>query len=349
MSWSPASVSFRMAGSGNWQVLLPDEEARRLYAQIYPGGILLLQIDDKFRNIITSWQKAGIATVAGQRLVPLCPIMTNQDLEILAPWFQDIANCMCRAIWQCLMDYRVLAESLSGSSAPKHKVDNLVTILTCAQALDVWTFHALRQELVGPHPLRGAAGRFFFWGYAFSGGPRRLFGVSTYGRGEMVRLSVIRSRGLDRGKLPALLRQGPALSYLRGLCLLNRTGANEDRVPYEIDETVRSLREVGLLEPDEPPRLAIPILDDRAIEKAAQLHSKVSGNIMPDFAARMRKLQSLISRCSFAECSVPDVLSMIFHLAYSYAADALVLGGTIPDFPDRAGGEWGVWLRLIRE
>ena len=350
MSWSMASVSFRMAGVGDWQSLLPDEEIRRLYSQIYPGGISLQQIEGHFGEIITSWQRAGVATIAEQRLVPLCPIITNEDLEILAPWFHDISSCMCQAICRYLAAYRTLAETLLGGTAtPKHEVDNLLTILTCADALDVWTFRALRHELIGPHPPRGTAGRFFLWGYAFSAGPRRIFGVTTYGRGETVRLSVLRSRGLDRGRMPALLRQGPALDYLGGLCLPDRLASREHQAPHEIEETVRCLREVGLLEPDEPPRLAIPVLYDPDMEKTTQLHSKVSKDITSDFVAGMSKLQDLISRCSFAQCSSPDVLAMIFHLAYSYAADALVSAGAIPDFPQQAGGEWGVWLRLIQE
>jgi hypothetical protein len=61
----------------------------------------------------------------------------------------------------------------------------------------------------------------------------------------------------------------------------------------------------------------------------------------------MGQLRGLVSGCSFARCSLPDTLCMLFHLAYSYAADALVLEGVLPDFPERAGGEWGVWLRLL--
>lgn len=344
------SISFRMAGSGNWQKLLPDEEARSLYARIYPEGVFLRQVDDNLRDVITSWQKAGIATIVNQRLVPLGPIMTDRDIDILVPWFQGISTYMCQAVSRCLADYRLLAESLCGGiAAPKHKVDNLVTILTCGEALDMWTFTKLRQELLGPHPVRGSAGRFFFWGYAFSNGPKRIFGVTTYGGIRKPRLSVIRSHGLDRGSMPALLRQESVLNYLTGLCLSNEAALRGHQTPHEVKETARSLRRVGLLMPEEPPHLAIPVLSDRDMEKAAHLHNKVSADITSDFATRMGKLQRAISRCSFAECSPRDVLTMMFHLSYSYAADALVLTGAIPEFPQQAGGEWGVWLRLAEE
>ena len=344
------SVSFRMAGSGNWQKLLPDEEARSLYARIYPEGAFLRQVDDHLKDIITSWQKAGIAKIVNQRLVPLGPIMTDGDIDILVPWFQDISTCMCQVISRCLADYRLLAESLcGGTDAPKHKVDNLVTIMTCGEALDIWTFTKLRQHLLGPHPPRGTAGRFFFWGYAFSNGPKRIFGVTTYGATKKARISVIRSHGLERGNMPALLRQESVLNYLTGLCLFNETALRGYQTQHEIKEIERSVRRVGLLLPEETPRLAIPVLSDRDMEKAADLHNKVSADIASHFATQMGKLQRMISRCSFAECSPQDVLTMMFHLAYSYAADALVLAGAIPDFPQQAGGEWGVWVRLTEE
>jgi len=343
-----ASVSFRMAGAGNWQDLLPDKASRRLYAQIYPSGIPLQSIPGEFSSIVAGWQEAGIADIISQQLVPLSPIVQNRDIEILAPWFEDISHAMCQAICRYLADYQELAASLyGGTNTPAHNVDNLVIVLVCAQALDVWTFRTLRQELVGFHPPRGLAGRFFFWGYAFSDGPKRIFGVTTYGRGEAVRLSVLRSHGLDRGEMPDLLRQPPVMTYIRDLCLPQRTASTACLSPREAADTIRQLREVRLLEPDEPTRLAIPVLHDQDMEKAAQLHNKVSSEITSEFTVRMDQLQDLISRCSFAQCATPDVLSMIFHLAYSYAADTLVLTGALSDFPQQAGGEWGVWLSLI--
>jgi len=348
MSWSPANISFRMAGTGNWQVLLPDAETRQLYAQIYPGGQLVQQIEDKFRDIIMLWQKADIATTVGGHLVPLGPIMMSEDLQVLNPWFDDISDDICRTIRQYLPHYKRLANNLSGGShATKDRIDNMLTILVCAEALDIWTFRVLRHRIIGPHPNRAPAGRFFFWGYAFSNGPGRIFGVTTYGRGEAVRISVIRSHGLNRGQLPGLLRDEPIFNFIKDIFLRNHAGYPRNRVPKGMVETILRLREIGLLEPDEPLRLSVPILTDGDIQKTSRLHTQVSSEITSDFGARMANLRDLISQCSFAKCSLTDVLSMIFHLAYPYATDRLVLTETIPDFPQQAGGEWGVWLRLI--
>jgi len=337
-----------MAGAGNWQNLLPDEASRHLYARLYPNGITLSSIPDEFDRIIAEWQEAGIATIKNERLVPLGPIIQDRDIEIMTPWFEDTSQAICQTISRHLADYQELAVRLCGDiEAPVHKIDNLITILVCAQALDVWTFQILRQELIGPHPPRGQAGRFFFWGYAFTDGPKRIFGVTTYGRGETVRLSVLRSHGLDRGEMPALLRESPVMACIRDLCLPHRKEPTAYLMSYDVKDTIRQLRTVHILEPDEPLRLAIPVFHEHHMEKATLLHYLVASEIADYFTSRISQLQSLIFRCSFAHCSMPDVLAMIFHLAYSYAADTLVAAGTIPDFPQQAGGEWGVWLNLI--
>jgi hypothetical protein len=333
-----------MAGVGNWQILLPDDEMRRLYSQIYPDGVLLQDIEERFRSTVALWQKADIAATTGARLFPLGPVMMDDDIEIVTPWFDEISKCICGTIRRYLRDYRLLARRLSGGpGATKDRIGNIVTILICAEGLDISTFSRLRYELIGRHPQRAPAGRFFFWGYAFSEGPKRIFGVTTYGRGEAVRLSVIRSRGLDRGQMPALLRDDATLNFIQGLCLKEPGIFTENG----IEGMIHDLRDVGLLEPDGPPRLAIPIFSDRDIEEASRIHNQVATEITSDFTARMTRLENLISRCSFARCSLPDVLCMLFHLAYSYAADELVRTGTIPDFPAQAGGEWGVWIRLV--
>ena len=67
------------------------------------------------------------------------------------------------------------------------------------------------------------------------------------------------------------------------------------------------------------------------------------------FTAGSTELHDIIPQCSFAACSLPDVLCMVFHLAYSYCTDALVEAGVIPDFPQEAAGEWGVWIHNVGE
>jgi hypothetical protein len=77
---------------------------------------------------------------------------------------------------------------------------------------------------------------------------------------------------------------------------------------------------------------------------AVELFRTVSGKIIDRINGSMGSLKELVNRCSFSQCTWPDILCMLFHLAYSCAADKLVEKGTIPDFPQSAGGEWGVWI-----
>jgi hypothetical protein len=105
-----------------------------------------------------------------------------------------------------------------------------------------------------------------------------------------------------------------------------------------------SLQEVGLVQPDDPLRLAIPILANIDRDLNTELGREVSKKIIRHWMAVMDELKGIIELCSFAKCSRPDVICMLFHLAYAYAADKLVERGIIPDFPQKAGGEWGVWI-----
>lgn len=349
MSWSMTSVSFRMSGSGSWQNLLPDESSRQLYAEIYPVGAPLLKEDDRLRQVLDSWQKAAIVRFDGQNVVPLGPIMTDDDLVTLNPWFQDISDSMCTAVLESLPEYQSQASRMNGSiSSNKHKLENISTIQICAHTLDSWVFAQLRKEQIGTYPPRDFAGDFFFWGYAFAAGPKRIFGFTTYGGWGRPRLHMIRSHGLDRSRIIALLRRRDTWDYLQHLFSSMHTN---DRVTSRGDlhqaqegKLVDSLRDVEILERDDPPRLAIPIFTGRDMEQSNTIYEAVSGKIMSHINDRMKKLEALVSQCSFSQCSWPDILCMLFHLSYSYAADKLVEMGTIPEFPESAGGEWGVWI-----
>lgn len=349
MGWSQSSVSFRMSGSGSWKNLLPDEISHRLYAEIYPLGAPLPTLSGHVQDFLPAWEQAGIVRLEDQKMIPLGPIMTNEDLFILNPWFKDIADIMVQAVIEGLDDYRMLALNLAkGHSSRKQDMDNLLTILTCALTLDSWVFSRLRREVIGTYPPRGVAGNFFFWGYAFARGPQRIFGFTTYNGLDGKQLHIIRSHGLDRRSLKAVLNRLDTWNCLNRLFEGRDQGHRAisfDWHQFSPGKMVGgSLQKVGLLTLDNPPQLAIPIFDDSDREAVSELCRKTSQKIMDHFLPEMEGLQDLANQCSFARCSWPDVLCMLFHLAYSYAADRLVEKGVIPDFPQRAGGEWGVWI-----
>ena len=349
MSWSLVSVSYRMSGSGSWQNLLPDEPARRLYAELYPEAEIPEDLSNRHELLLSAWRRAAIIKSEGQKILSLGPIMTDEDLEILGPWFEAVSDTMCAAVWERLPDYRLLASRFAGGkSASKEEIENVLTIQVCAHTLDSWVFALLRRELIGTYPPRDFAGSFFFWGYAFAKGPERIFGFTTYGGRSGGSLHVIRSHGLDRERLKAVLRRRDTFDFLEHFAsdrLTNGVGlTGQDYSGPGFENTVNLLREVKILKPDDPPRLAVPVFTYPDMKLAAELYEAVSAKIIKTFSAGPDELKVLISQSTFARCSRPDILCMLFHLAYSYAADKLVKKGVFPDFPREAGGEWGVWI-----
>jgi hypothetical protein len=349
MGWSLSSVSFRMSGSGSWQNLLPDESSGRFYAEIYPLGTSLPTIPGHLRKLLPAWIQAAIVRLENEKVVPLGPIMNDDDLKVFNPWFQDISGFMCQAVLERMDDYRALASNL-GRDHPlqKREMDNLLTILICALTLDSRVFSGLREEVIGSYPPRGVAGNFFFWGYAFATGPQRIFGFTTYNGLDGKQLHMIRSHGLDRQGIKELLRRRSTWDYLDDLISdqerVGRTEPQGKEQNHALKKTARSLQEVGLLTQDQPPFLAIPVFDNSDGKTIAELCVNTSRKIMDYFMAQLNDLENLTSRCSFARCSRPDVICMLFHLAYSYTTDRLAEKGVISDFPKSAGGEWGVWI-----
>jgi len=344
-----ASVSFRMSGSGSWQNLLPDEPSQRLYAEIYPQGALRPSGGEELSRLIDSWERSAIVRIDNQRIIPLGPIMTDGDLNILDSWFRGVSGFMVEAVLERLDDYRALALNLAGGKpAAAGELENILTIQICAHTLDSWVFTLLRRDLVGVYPYRDFAGDFFFWGYAFARGPQRIFGFTTYGGRGSTLLHVIRSHGMDREDLKGLLRRRDVWDCLQSVFAsegLDRgPSSRPGRGSYRDKRAEEALIEAGILRPGDPPGLAIPVFHGRDMEMAARLYQDVSDRIINYMTTGLDDLRSLIGECSFAACSWPDVMCMLFHLSYSFAADKLVEEGVIPDFPQSARGEWGVWI-----
>lgn len=337
MKWSLSSVSYRMSGSGSWQNLLADEEEKALYAGIYPGGVAMQDFPGP-APLLSSWRDSAIVRLSDGRVAPLGPIMTDADLQVLAGWFQEVCGAMCAAVTERLPNFRAQAAALAPARASSGRyVDNIMTILTCAVTLDSWVFARLRRAVMGTYPPRGRAGDFFFWGYAFAAGPERIFGFTTYNGLARGQLHVMRSHELDREALKTVLAQRFTWDYLRRLTAGGEV-SGQGRV-------VQALRDIGLLDREGPPRLAVPVFSDDAMEAVNDVCEAASGQVLMHFLGGLKGLEALVGRCSFARCNPPDVLCMLFHLAYSYAADRLVAERVIPDFPKSAGAEWGVWVR----
>ncbi len=95
------------------------------------------------------------------------------------------------------------------------------------------------------------------------------------------------------------------------------------------------------------PTMTIPVLDAAAMERVQRACGPVSEGLAGVFSINVALLEDLIPRCSFATCSRPDYLCMLFHIGYGHLASALVKAGLLPAFPDRADDSWGIWIRPL--
>ncbi|KPK79843.1 MAG: hypothetical protein AMJ81_12715 [Phycisphaerae bacterium SM23_33] len=91
--------------------------------------------------------------------------------------------------------------------------------------------------------------------------------------------------------------------------------------------------------------IVIPVLDSAAMQSIRKLCVPVSRRLAEAFSANVDLLEDRLVRCSFAKCSRPDYLCMLFHMGYAHTAAALVEAGLLPAFPARADDAWGVWIR----
>jgi hypothetical protein len=347
MSWSLNDISFRMAGSGSWQNLLPDTESKQLYGNIYPGGMLLSELENHFHALIQKWHRGNIIKLEDQKLTPLGPIITDEDIGILDPWFKDISDAMCAAVSDHLHTFQSQATDLAKKGTfTQEKYENILTIQICAHTLDSWVFSQLRREMMGTYSPRDFAGTFFFWGYAFANGPDRIFGFSTYGGRAGLGLHVLRSHGLNREPLKILLRQYDTHKLLQQMYAVHMGESPSLSISHSLEEKrlLESMRRVNIIDPEDPFRLAIPVFTNEDMTPAGALYREVTDKIVARFMAQMPELRKRIEKCSFSHCLGSDIYCMLFHLAYSYAADQLVERGTIPDFPQSPGAEWGVWI-----
>ena len=347
MSWSINSVSYRMAGSGSWQYLLADASQEKLYADIYPAGIEISKLDKAQKDIIAYWQEADILKIDEGQAVPMGPIMTDDDLAVLKDWFHDISKNMCGAVKTHLGDYHNLASKMAGNSKGP-EFQNILTIMICAHTLDSMVFSRLRKTLMGTYVNRGAVGTFYFWGYGFSDGPKRIFGFTSYGGYGNAAVHVIRSHALDREKLKQVMQNKDVAMLLSDKYVIPMLSgaASADTAQFsDKDKTLlKRLQEVRLVDGDAPNQLAIPVFQGDDMRKASELYRKTSNIITKHFMEKTDELGGLVKKCSFAQCPSADVLCMLFHLAYSYAADDLVADGVVAEFPESAGAEWGVWI-----
>ncbi len=88
--------------------------------------------------------------------------------------------------------------------------------------------------------------------------------------------------------------------------------------------------------------LTIPVFNSKAMEKIEKLCSSTSEELAQVFSSSIEKIK--LNELSFANCSLKDVLCMLFHIGYSYVTDSLIEQEILSDFPKEITDSWGMWI-----
>ncbi|GAG63828.1 unnamed protein product [marine sediment metagenome] len=88
--------------------------------------------------------------------------------------------------------------------------------------------------------------------------------------------------------------------------------------------------------------LTIPVFNSKVMEKIEKLCSSTSEELAQVFSSSIEKIK--LNELSFANCSLKDVLCMLFHVGYSYVTDSLIEQEILSDFPKEITDSWGMWI-----
>ncbi len=116
----------------------------------------------------------------------------------------------------------------------------------------------------------------------------------------------------------------------------------------EFDEYLNDLLNLHLIaEDDGRYKLAFPVLYHSQMELVTDVAKSIAQEIVNQLPDLVEDLRGVAAQCSFAGCRFNDVFQMVWCEALSCALDGIVESGVLPNWPESALGEWGVWLYCI--
>jgi len=342
-------VQFFTTGFGDWRRVLPVGAVREFYGRIYPHGMRWEALPTPMLQACRAWVACDLARADGDRLMPLIPILTQPDRDLLHPWFDALASYTAAIIGDELPAFRRLAEQFSNRW---NTAEHILTILIL-WSINMWV---LRRLLVGPmgrHPAHGDTGRYFIWGEELGQGPTFITGIRATRRTAGYGLCVIVSRIVDRPALKDSRRLYAQVGGMSAIDLVANVNANQTSIPtlaqqWGVEAPILhrwldEQRRVRVITTDEPPQVRVPVFGSEAVTQIAPVCGGVARQIM-DWLLEEALLEPLLERCSFAHCPRPAILCMLWHNSYYEATDRMIAQGVLPAFPSTAEGEWGVWL-----
>jgi hypothetical protein len=342
-------IQFFTTGFGDWRRVLPASPVRDFYAQIYPDGRRWEALPTPMLEACRAWVEYDFARADGDRLTPTIPILTQDDRDILHPWFEALATHTVAAVGDELPRFRRLATQLSDR---RNTAEHILAILIL-WSINMWVLRRLLAGPMGRHPAHGDTGRYFIWGEELGQGPRFITGIRATRGSSGYGLCLIVSRIVDRPGLKDSRRLYARVGGVSAVDLLAELATNQANIPdlaqrWGIEAAMLytwldEQRRVRVVTVDEPPQVGIPVFTPQAMAQTTPVCAAVAQRIT-DWLLKDAILEALLERCSFARCPRPALLCMLWHNSYYDATDRLIAQGVLPALPPVAEGEWGVWL-----
>src|SRR5262245_46107662 len=155
----------------------------------------------------------------------------------------------------------------------------------------MWVLRRLLAGPLGRHPAHGDTGRYFIWGEELGAGPTAITGIRAIRGTKGYGLCLLISRIVDRPRLQDARRLYAQTEGVSAIDLLVHLLTDQPSLPtlarhwgVEVAMLQRWLEEqrwVGVVTPDEPPQVCIPVFDAQAMAQFAP----VCGGIACQIAA----------------------------------------------------------------
>jgi hypothetical protein len=333
-----------------------------LYAAIYPSCDLFdkpwegIMDKDEAQRLLAQWESTQVISRTTRKIYGLVPICTPQDALKLRLWYDNFSNVAAATVENHIGELH----NLIGKAIQPDEVDNVLgSVIIC------WTLGGRTGPLtnlafsVGDGRAEREPGkRYACFGLAAERFSKRDMGCVCRGDDDYRWLGI--HHGVDRSAfIKGMNRWGNYYGHGNHIfntliaigdetVLLNelRYAAFGARVQkQEFDEYLNDLLNLHLVAEDNGRyRLAFPVLYHSQMEPVTDIAESIAQEIVNQLPDLVEDLRDIAAQCSFADCRFNDVFQMVWFESLSCALDVIVESGILPNWPESALGEWGVWL-----
>lgn len=342
---------------------------KEFYAAIYPSCDLAdkpwegIMDEDEAQRLLAQWESVQFVRRTTRKIYGLVPICMPDDARQLKLWYEHF-SCIASATLEIRIGE---LRDLICKAVPSNEVDNVLGIVVICWALGARTGPLTSLTFsAGDGRLEREPGRqyaCFGFDAATEQFSKRNAGYVCRGCDDDWRWLGIH-HGVNRGALiNRISRWG---KYYGGFedgayCIFNAMHAIADETvspsefryaalgarvkQHQFEDYVQDLLDIHFIEEvDGRYRLAFPVLRHSQMKPVTHTAMDIAQKIVDQLPGLMEDLSGIAAQCSFADCLFNDVFQMVWCEALSCVLDALVESGLLPNWPESALGEWGVWL-----